>query len=124
MQTKFNNLIMHDNVFAYIAVATGILMSVPMVMTSLNPSAHINGGTGGGWDWSAGDYLVMAVLIFSTASLFVLSARRFRKHRLALGFNLFTCFNSFFGYIWLLVLLIPGPLPGHNAQKKKGLPLG
>jgi hypothetical protein len=85
MQTKFNNLIMHDNVFAYIAVATGILMSVPMVMTSLNPSAHINGGTGGGWDWSAGDYLVMAVLIFSTASLFVLSARRFRKHRLALG---------------------------------------
>jgi hypothetical protein len=52
------------------AVITGLVLLVPLVLTLLNPSAHIHGGTGGGWDWAPGDFLVMGVLLFGAGLIY------------------------------------------------------
>lgn len=46
------------------AIWTIIILLIPLILTLLNPDSSINGGKGGGWDWSLLDFLVMGGLIF------------------------------------------------------------
>lgn len=85
MKTKSKDLLMQNKVFGWIALGTGLILLIPLILTVLDPTASINGGPGGGWDWEPGDFVIMAALIFCLASGFVLTARKVRKHRLLIG---------------------------------------
>lgn len=49
-----------------VALIVGGVLLIPLVLTLLNPTSHVRGGTGGGWDWGPLDFLVMGVLLFAT----------------------------------------------------------
>lgn len=85
MTAKKNDIILQNKIFGWIVLATGVILLIPLVLTLLNPTASINGGQGGGWNWTPSDFLVMGALIFGMGSGFVLTARKVRKHRLAIG---------------------------------------
>ena len=57
---------MLTNIIGRTAIGTIIILVLPLVLTFLNPNSHLNGGNGGGWDWSPGDFLLMGALIFCT----------------------------------------------------------
>ncbi len=76
MKQQVNDWIQHNRVFGWIATATAVLLLVPLAAMQVTPAV----------DWDAMDFVVMAVLLFGTASLFVLVARRVpRKRRLIIG---------------------------------------
>ena len=76
MKQQVNDWIRHNRVFGWIATATAVLLLVPLAAMQVTPAV----------DWDAMDFVVMAVLLFGTASLFVLVARRApRKRRLIIG---------------------------------------
>jgi hypothetical protein len=83
---KNNDLIMQNKVFGFLALGTGLLLIIPLVLTLLNPTSSINGGVGGGWDWEAGDFVVMSILLFGMGSIYVFTARKVsKKRRLVVG---------------------------------------
>lgn len=49
-----------------IAIVVGLILLLPLIGTLLNPSATVNGGPGGGWDWGFGDFIIMGALLFIT----------------------------------------------------------
>jgi hypothetical protein len=57
---------MPQNNIARIALGTVTLLLIPLVLTLLNSNAEMYGGSGGGWDWMPGDFLVMGALLFVT----------------------------------------------------------
>ena len=57
---------MQNKNIARIAMGTGLILLIPLVLTMFNPNAHFNGGNGGGWDWAPGDFVAMGVLLFAT----------------------------------------------------------
>ena len=58
------------------AIATGLILLIPLVLTLLNPSASIYGGKGGGWDWMPGDFVVMGILLFGTGLALEFTAKK------------------------------------------------
>lgn len=76
MPTADNNLIMRRDVFAWIALAVGAALAVPLLAMQFTNEVA----------WNFADFLVMGALLFAAASLFVLLARRVRpRYRLAVG---------------------------------------
>lgn len=76
MTTRFNDLISRNSVFAWIALATGFLLLIPL--TAMQFSKEMN--------WDETDFIVMGFLLFATASLFVVVARKLpRKYWSAIG---------------------------------------
>jgi len=74
-------------VFLRIALATGLILLVPLV--AMQFTAEVN------WNWK--DFTAAAVLLFTTGSLFVLIARRLpRRRRLVAG----AVFAAALLYIW------------------------
>lgn len=55
---------MPSNRYIRVLVIVGALLLVPLVLTLLNPSSHLRGGTGGGWDWGPLDFPIMGALLF------------------------------------------------------------
>jgi len=55
-------------------------------------------------NWQIGDFIIMGALIFGTASLFILSAKKIQKksHRILLAIALFL------GFVWLWAELAVG----------------
>lgn len=85
-----------------VALGTVALLIIPLVLTLLNPAAHINGGTGGGWDWSPSDFVIMGAMIFATGLLLDWTLRTGGKHRfIAAGVIVFL-------FIWLWAELAVG----------------
>lgn len=73
--------------FAWIALATCLILLVPLLAMRLTDAVA----------WGAMDFVVMGALIFGTASLFVLVARRTpRRSRWAIG----ALFAAGFLYAW------------------------
>lgn len=68
--------IQRNNIFATLALGTGLLLLVPLV--AMQFTAEVN--------WTPVDFLVMGTLLFGTGSLFVLTARRVpRRYWLPIG---------------------------------------
>jgi hypothetical protein len=71
-----NDIIMQNKVFLWIAAATAAILTLPLLAMQFNwvkpdPSNPNDRGV----DWSLGDFVVMGILIFGAASLFVAIAR-------------------------------------------------
>lgn len=79
-------MIMQNKIFIWIAVATVIILMVPL--TAMQFSSEVN--------WDETDFIVMGVLLFGISSLFVLAARKIRKHRIIIAI----VFALVFLYIW------------------------
>lgn len=81
------DLISRNAVFLWIVSATGVVLLVPAIASQFTADVQ----------WSATDYVLMGLLLFGTASLFVLVARKTpRTNRLVLG----TVFAGIFLYVW------------------------
>lgn len=44
-----------------------LLLCIPITLTLADPTSHLRGGSGGGWDWTLPDFIIMGGLIFSAA---------------------------------------------------------
>lgn len=87
MKQKIDDVIHGNRIFLWIALATGAILLIPLV--AMQFSIEVN--------WDGMDFIVMGLLVFGFASLFVLAARRAeRKHRLLLG----CVFAAVFLYVW------------------------
>ncbi|MFM6987973.1 MAG: hypothetical protein ACKOXG_04810 [Arenimonas sp.] len=68
-----DKLLFGNRVFAWLAMATGVLLLIPLI--AMQFTAEV--------DWDATDFIVMGGLIFTAGSVFVLIARQVKeKHRL------------------------------------------
>ena len=87
MSTTASPLLERHTVFGWLALATSLLLSVPLIAMQFTPEVN----------WTGFDFAVMAVLLFGMGSLFVLIARNVpRQYRtlLAVGMGLLLL------YIW------------------------
>ena len=87
MTQETKSLLFQRNIFAWIAAATGALLLIPLI--AMQFTAEVN--------WGLADFVVMGVLLFGLASLFVLIARRIPRPRRALTGIVFVVA---FLYIW------------------------
>ncbi|NND61342.1 MAG: hypothetical protein HKN49_13875 [Gammaproteobacteria bacterium] len=82
-----NRIKTRNSVFIWIALATVLLLLVPLIAMQFTQQV----------DWDAMDFVVMGILLFGTASLFVLVSRRVpRNRRPMLG----VIFAAIFFYVW------------------------
>ena len=87
MFANTNKLLMQNRVFAWLAVATGALLLVPLI--AMQFTTEVN--------WDATDFIVMGGLIFTAGSVFVLIARQVKeKHRLPAALLVAAAFL----YVW------------------------
>jgi hypothetical protein len=87
MKSKKTDIIMQNKVFLWVAAATALILSIPLVAMQFT----------GEVDWGSEDFIVMGILLFGMGSMFVLVARVIpKKYRLlsAIGFLFATL------YIW------------------------
>lgn len=69
-------LLMRSSAFGWAAVATGIVLLIPLIAMHFTSEVR----------WSGMDFAVMGALFFGTCSAFVLAARRLpRRHRLTVA---------------------------------------
>lgn len=77
------DVLAQSSVFLWIATATGAMLLLPAIASQFTAEVR----------WSATDFVLMGLLLFSTGSLFVLVARKLpRKHRLVLAALFFVAF--------------------------------
>ena len=87
MTTKLNDIIVRDSVFSWIALATGLLLLIPLIVMQFTNKVN----------WDKTDFIVMGFLLFVTPSVFVLVARNLpRKYWPAIG----VIFAAAFFYLW------------------------
>lgn len=69
------------------ATITVLILLIPLILTLINPTAHLTGGSGGGWDWMPGDFVVMGALLFCAGLLYEFLASKVAttSKRVALG---------------------------------------
>ena len=76
MKNKSNDLIMQNKVFLWIALATGLILSIPLIAMQFTRDV----------DWKAADFTIIGILLFGMGSIFVVLARKVKKkHRLAVA---------------------------------------
>lgn len=66
LRERITFMIVQNKNIVRIALVTGLVLLIPLVLTLLNPNAHINGGAGGGADWGPVDFITMGILLFGT----------------------------------------------------------
>lgn len=87
MSNKNHSIVMRNNIFIWIALATGIALLIPI--TAMRFSKEFN--------WNAMDFVLMGLLIFGCASAFVIAARKIpKKYWFILGL----VFTAVFLFIW------------------------
>lgn len=87
MNTKPRDPLHRNSVFGWIALATGLVLLVPLVAMQFTEEVN----------WDGTDFLVMGMLLLGMGSLFVLLSRSVsRRYRLAIGF---AC-TAVFLYVW------------------------
>lgn len=77
MTAPHTDLITNNNVFMYLAVATGLILLVPLVAMQFSNEVQ----------WGPVDFAVIGCLLFGIGSLFILIARKITNptHRLLVG---------------------------------------
>jgi hypothetical protein len=87
MTTRSNDLIARSGIFAWIALATGAVLLIPLIAMQFTDEVN----------WDETDFLVMGCLLFGAGSAFVLVARRVpRKYRVAVA----VVFVAALAYVW------------------------
>lgn len=87
MNQKTKDMLFQNSVFMWIALATGAILLIPLIAMQFTTEVS----------WDETDFIVMGSLLFGSASLFVLAARRVqRKQRVFIG----VMFLAAFLYIW------------------------
>lgn len=87
MNTTANRFMARNGVFAWIALATCVLLLIPLGAMQFTTAI----------DWGAADFAVMGILLFTAGSAFVLVARKVSpRYRLAVGVLIFAAFL----YVW------------------------
>ena len=66
MKTERSDLLMQNKVIVWIALATGLILLVPLVAMQLSNEVV----------WSLGDFVIAGLVLFSAGFVFVLLARR------------------------------------------------
>ncbi|HBI50600.1 MAG TPA: hypothetical protein DDY21_01990 [Candidatus Moranbacteria bacterium] len=66
---------MQKKVFLWIAVMTGLILSVPFIAMQFTDQVV----------WTVSDFVVAGILLFSAGSIFVLASKKFSKHKLIVG---------------------------------------
>ncbi len=75
IKTKNTDIIMQNKVFLWVALVTGIILSIPLMAMQFTNEVK----------WTLSDFVIMGTLLFITGSLFVLVARKTPKHRVIVG---------------------------------------
>lgn len=75
MKTKNADIIMQNKVFVWIALATGLILLIPLIAMQFSSEAS----------WTLLDFVTAGVLLFGAGTMFVLAARVVPKHRVAIG---------------------------------------
>jgi hypothetical protein len=76
MKTKNTDIIMQNKIFLWIAAATGVILSIPLVAMQFTSDV----------DWDSTDFIIMGTLLFGIGFLFVQVARITpRKYRMLIG---------------------------------------
>jgi hypothetical protein len=76
MKKMNTDLIMQNAIFSWIALATGLILSVPLIAMQFTSEV----------DWKLGDFTIIGILLFGAGSLFVVIARATpRKYRTLVG---------------------------------------
>jgi hypothetical protein len=76
MKTKNTDIILQNKVFLWIALATGIILLIPLI--AMQFTGEVN--------WTLSDFATMSFLLFGAGSMFVLTARKIdKKYRVATG---------------------------------------
>ena len=87
MSTKPDSIISHNTVFGWLAVATGVILLIPLIAMQFTNEVN----------WDAFDFAVMGFLLFGTSSLFVLVSRNVpRKYWGVIG----VMFAAALLYVW------------------------
>ena len=87
MNTKPDSIISRDAVFGWIAVATGVILLIPLIAMQFTNEVN----------WDVFDFAVMGFLLFGTGSMFVLVSRKVpRRYWGVIG----VLFAAAFLYIW------------------------
>ena len=87
MKGRVDEGIFRNRVFLWIALASGLILLIPLI--AMRFTTQVN--------WDGTDLTVMGLLLFGTASLFVLVARRLPRRR---RFTVGIVFAAAFLYIW------------------------
>lgn len=77
MKAKNTDFIMDNKVFVLLALATGLILLIPLVAMQLSSE----------WNWGLADFIIIGALLFGSGSIFILLARKVRStmQRLAIG---------------------------------------
>lgn len=87
MNTKGDSIILRGQVFGRIAVATGVILLIPLIAIQFTNEVS----------WDVFDFAVMGCLLFGTGSLFVLVSRKVsRKYWVIVG----VLFAAALLYVW------------------------
>lgn len=65
------SLLMRKSVFAWLALATGLLLLVPLILMQFTAEM----------DWDGFDFLIMGLMLYTAGSAFVLAARKLPEGR-------------------------------------------
>ena len=77
---KKADIFTQNKIFIWIALATAVILLIPL--TTMQFSNEVV--------WTVTDFIVAGALLSVTGTLFVLTARRMKKHRLVTGILFFT----------------------------------
>ncbi len=86
MKTNNTDLIMQNKVFIWLALATGLILLVPLLAMQFTGEVV----------WTRSDFVIAGALLFGTGLIFVLAARKTRKYRVVIGFVL----AAILLYVW------------------------
>ncbi len=71
MNGPSKDILLRKGIFAWIALATGLVLLIPWIAMQFTPEVN----------WGVIDFIVAGVLLFGAGSLFVLAARRVAPRR-------------------------------------------
>ena len=86
MSEKKKDIFAQNRIFIWIATVTVVILLIPF--TAMQFSNEVV--------WTLSDFIVAGVLLFGAGSLFILTARRIKKYRFAMGVLFLTALL----YIW------------------------
>lgn len=88
MKQKSSDIFMKNSIFAWIALATAIILAVPLIAMQFTDELN----------WTLSDFIIIGMLLLSTGSLFTLTARKI--HPTSLRILTGALFGLALLYIW------------------------